>query len=279
MSLALSQSNVDTCEGYVRGLISDFTSYKSKYFNAIIQYFIKDMNRVVDNINIVFANYNKNKSLEQLYTDDDLYNKIVDFVVTCGVTSATLISRKFNINYNRASLIIDKMENNGIVGPLRGSKPREVLINYNQLKEKPYVDYFSQEYGSDIQVYDKQTEKDILNVIDNEMNGYDFEKFTKKILQVNSFVNISVTQSSGDFGVDVIAYKDDVKYAIQCKKYSSKVGIKAVQEVIASKSMNNCHVAVVITNNYFTDSAIKLAKNNNVLLWNRDTLKNMIKNL
>ena len=109
------------------------------------------------------------------------------------------------------------------------------------------------------------------------MNGFDFEKYAGELLQKNGFEKVEITQRSGDFGVDIIAHKDDIKYAIQCKKYSSTVGIKAVQEVIASKAMNNCHVAVVLTNNYFTKSAKELAKKNNVLLWDREKLLNLIK--
>lgn len=114
--------------------------------------------------------------------------------------------------------------------------------------------------------------------IDNDMNGFDFEKFTGDVLHYNGFEKIEITQKCGDFGIDIVAYKDDIKYAIQCKRYSTPVGIKAVQEVVASKIMNNCHVAVVITNNYFTNSAIELAKKNNVLLWNRDKLIDLINN-
>ena len=98
-------------------------------------------------------------------------------------------------------------------------------------------------------------------------------------MKSNGFTNVEVTQCSNDFGVDVIAYKDEIKYAIQCKKYSSPVGIKAVQEVIGSKSMNNCHVAVVLTNNIFTKNAKELAEKNNVLLWDRYKLIELIHNM
>ena len=118
-----------------------------------------------------------------------------------------------------------------------------------------------------------------LDKIDVEMDGYDFENCSANLLLNNGFNNVEVTQYSGDFGVDIIAYKDDVKYAIQCKKYSSPVGIKAVQEVIGSKTMNDCHVAVVLTNNFFTSSAKELAKKNSVLLWDRNKLKELIDNL
>lgn len=116
------------------------------------------------------------------------------------------------------------------------------------------------------------------NVVKDEMSGLEFENYIGEILKDNGFDNVDVTKSSGDFGVDVIAVKDDIKYAIQCKKYSSPVGIKAVQEVLGSKTMNDCHVAVVLTNNTFTKSAIELAEKNNVLLWDGEKLKNLLEN-
>lgn len=119
--------------------------------------------------------------------------------------------------------------------------------------------------------YDEKSELDY-------MDGFDFENYSAELLKANGFTNVEVTQYSNDFGVDVIAYKDDIKYAIQCKKYSSPVGIKAVQEVIGSKVMNDCHVAVVLTNNTFTKSAIELAEKNNVLLWDANKLKELIDN-
>ena len=122
-------------------------------------------------------------------------------------------------------------------------------------------------------------DKDLsLETIDKEMDGFEFERFCGDLLTGNGFSKITVTQASSDYGADVIAYKDGVKYAIQCKKYSSPVGISAVQEVIASKSMYDCHVAVVLTNNCFTSSATNLAEKNGVLLWGREKLKAMMKN-
>ena len=119
---------------------------------------------------------------------------------------------------------------------------------------------------------------DDIECIDNEMTGFDFEKYAGELLNANGFDRIKVTQASGDYGVDIIAYKDDIKYAIQCKKYSSPVGIKAVQEVIGSKAMNDCHVAAVLTNNTYTKSAKELAEKNGVLLWDRYKLEQLIEN-
>ena len=54
------------------------------------------------------------------------------------------------------------------------------------------------------------------------------------------------------------------------------VGNSAVQEAVAGKRYYNCDKIIVITNNYFTTSAITLAKVNNVILWDREILKDKI---
>ncbi len=110
------------------------------------------------------------------------------------------------------------------------------------------------------------------------MEGYDFEYFCADLLRANGFAEVSVTQSSGDQGVDILATKDFVKYAIQCKNYSSHLGNTPIQEVNAGKIFYHCHVAVVITNSTFTSGAIELAKATGVLLWDRTMLANLIKN-
>ena len=60
--------------------------------------------------------------------EEPLYNEIVEFVVTQGKASASLLQRRFRLGYNRAARCIDLLEDRGIVGPQNGSKPREVLV-------------------------------------------------------------------------------------------------------------------------------------------------------
>ena len=112
--------------------------------------------------------------------------------------------------------------------------------------------------------------------IDN-MDGHTFEKYCANLLIENGYDNVEVTKGSGDQGIDILAYKDKIKYGIQCKCYSSDVGNKAIQEAFAGKAFYNCHVAVVLTNQHFTKSAKELAKSNQVLLWDREKLDNLIK--
>lgn len=114
-----------------------------------------------------------------------------------------------------------------------------------------------------------------LRDVDN-LDGPAFEKWCSELLGKAGFVDIHLTKSSGDQGVDIIAVKDEIRYAFQCKCYSSDLGNHPVQEVHAGKSLYNCHVGVVVTNRYFTSGAKELAKATGTLLWDRDKLKSMI---
>ena len=60
--------------------------------------------------------------------EDPLYDQIVDFAISTGKISASLVQRRFRLGYNRAARVIDLLEERGIIGPANGSKPREVLV-------------------------------------------------------------------------------------------------------------------------------------------------------
>ena len=59
---------------------------------------------------------------------DVLYDEILNYAIRMGQISASLIQRKYSIGYNRAARIMDMFEERGIVGPAKGSKPRDVLV-------------------------------------------------------------------------------------------------------------------------------------------------------
>ncbi len=67
--------------------------------------------------------------------EEPLYNEIVEFVVTQGKASASLLQRRFRLGYNRAARCIDLLEERGIIGPNNGSKPREVLVKLENPEE------------------------------------------------------------------------------------------------------------------------------------------------
>ncbi|NLN75660.1 MAG: DNA translocase FtsK [Armatimonadetes bacterium] len=65
---------------------------------------------------------------------DEFYEPSVRFVVTNGYCSTSMLQRKYKIGYTRAARIVDAMEEAGIVGPLDGAKPRQVLIAAQDLE-------------------------------------------------------------------------------------------------------------------------------------------------
>lgn len=110
------------------------------------------------------------------------------------------------------------------------------------------------------------------------MTGTEFEEFIALLFKEMGYSS-QVTKQSGDQGIDVIAIKNNTRIGIQAKCYSNAVGNATIQEAVAGKSFYNCDKTVVSTNNYFTTAAIDLAQANNVILWNRDLLKEKIKEL
>lgn len=119
------------------------------------------------------------------------------------------------------------------------------------------------------------TAPDIIYAVDS-MEGYEFEEFCAELLRKNGFEDVIKTKSSGDQGVDIVAKKDGIKYAVQCKCYSSDIGNKPIQEVYTGKRYYNCQVAAVMTNRSFTTGAIKAAEATGVLLWDRIKLQDFI---
>lgn len=109
------------------------------------------------------------------------------------------------------------------------------------------------------------------------MDGHRFEYWCADVLRKIGFCNVEVTRGSGDQGVDVLAEKDGVKYAIQCKCYTSDLGNKPVQEVNTGKTIYRCQVGVVMTNRYFTQGAKDAAEATGILLWDRDVVQKMAK--
>lgn len=107
-------------------------------------------------------------------------------------------------------------------------------------------------------------------------NPKDFEKKVANDLKQLGFSTYT-TKATGDQGVDVLATKNDINFAIQCKLYSHPVGNKAVQEVCAGRDFYRCDYAVVVTNASFTKSARQCAKATDVILLNDNQLAELLK--
>lgn len=117
-----------------------------------------------------------------------------------------------------------------------------------------------------------ENEDKLLTIEDiDEMSGEDFEKITEYFLNKRGY-RTSLTPKTGDQGIDIIADDGHNKIGVQVKRYDSKVGNSAIQEVIAGMKYYSLDKGMVVTNNYFTQSAKDLARSANIILWDRTTL-------
>ena len=108
----------------------------------------------------------------------------------------------------------------------------------------------------------------------DNMTRYEYEEQCADELRKMGFTNVETTSKSGDQGIDIIAWKDGLKYGIQCKHYKGSVGNKVIQEANTGAQYYDCDIAVVMTNSVFTKSAEELAHKIGVKLWsNSETYK------
>ena len=70
---------------------------------------------------------------------DEKIEDAIKVVVDAGQASTSLVQRRLKVGYARAGRIIDEMEQLGVIGPHQGSKPREVLMTYQDWLERKNI--------------------------------------------------------------------------------------------------------------------------------------------
>ncbi|MBP2626747.1 MAG: spoIIIE [Firmicutes bacterium] len=68
--------------------------------------------------------------------EDELFEDAIRIIMETNQASASMLQRKFRIGYTRASRLIDTMEEMKIIGPNIGSKPREIIMTYDQIYDR-----------------------------------------------------------------------------------------------------------------------------------------------
>ena len=110
----------------------------------------------------------------------------------------------------------------------------------------------------------------------DDMEGREFENYCAELLEAKGFENVETTPGSHDFGIDILADRDGISYAIQCKCYSDTVGVKAIQEAYAGRDYYDAMIGVVMTNQGFSKDAITFADKLNIVLWDGDYVMKLI---
>jgi restriction system protein len=106
------------------------------------------------------------------------------------------------------------------------------------------------------------------------MDGLDFEQYVTGLLRANGYSNVSLTERY-DFGVDIIAEKDGIRWGVQVKRHSGLVKANAVRQVVTGLKLYDCGRAMVITNSTYSAVARRLANANDCVLIDRAGLKRL----
>lgn len=110
------------------------------------------------------------------------------------------------------------------------------------------------------------------------MTGVEFERYAEILFQ-NLGYSIQKTAVTGDFGVDLVISKDGIKTAVQCKRYSSTIGVVAIQQAHTGMAYYRCQRSLVMTNSTFTKAAISLAESSRCILVDRSMLAGMLRGI
>ncbi|MBQ4558100.1 MAG: restriction endonuclease [Clostridia bacterium] len=116
-----------------------------------------------------------------------------------------------------------------------------------------------------------------INDID-AITGYQFEEIVAYLFNYFRF-KAKTTKRSGDYGVDIFATKNNIKYCIQTKLYfGHKVGSSAVQEINTGKNYFNCDYAIIMTNSFYSKQALDMSDKLGIILFDRNDVAKLLLN-
>ena len=108
----------------------------------------------------------------------------------------------------------------------------------------------------------------------DQMTGLEFEHEVARLLRENGYSKIRFTEKY-DYGIDLIAAKDNVIWGVQVKRRNSLVKADAVRQVVTGLKKYKCDRAMIVTNNFLSKYAMELAKSNGCLVIDRNGLKRL----
>lgn len=197
-----------------------------------------------------------------------------------------------NIDYYYVKNLVQSYEDQYIIFNKRNDGSLAFKLCFTDIKvKKEFEDKLESELNSrDIYFYKgywdskeniNEIKKADLGLKKNFQNykPYEFEEFIKELFEEKGY-NSKLTKKSSDYGIDVIAEKEDEKIAIQVKRYqkSNKVGSPAVRRTLGSKHKINADKTLLITTSSFTSNAKNTAKKAPIELWDKSKLHNEVEN-
>lgn len=247
-------------------LFSDILAEDEKASWIICYYFIllhaiERFAREWENIHPQFADItSKSTALDAYMQLDGVCSQYtsyvhVDFGFICWIFYKSIEQKSLYVVNKQINLELTDMGKN-----IEASKIKEKLLQSKEavIKQRPAIGAENAPIPITIKLVDKYS-------------GAEFEAFIGSLFEADGY-QVEFTQASNDKGIDVIAKRNGISIGIQCKRYSSAVGISSVQEVFSGKNFYSLDKALVVTNNTFTKAARDLADSTDVVLWDRTIL-------
>lgn len=213
----------------------------------------------LDNIN---SHLKKIIADKNVYNNDNDFNRVIKYACSLESFDMNIFQQEFDFDFAKTSSYIETLRNLEI-------------IDYKNELTKQYTEEDIHHLIREATLLNPQiiTERRLDSLSNNE----EFILYISNLLERSGY-NSSIIPISNNYGVHIIAKKDEIIYAIHCKHHLSKVGKVPIQILVSGMSHYNAHIGVVVTNNYFNNPAKDLALTNKVITWDRDKLKKMIEN-
>jgi hypothetical protein len=270
MQLFKDKQNLSKLDFYIYILLIRKNPLIENYQLLTDESMFEQTNNLLDNLNAIQKNSNTIENIEnekKEYIKNYIPKSFVkidkymihhfDYYICALLLDKELISLDEAINYSVIGFIANDYDNTYLY--------KKALWDFDR--------YINKDFSMELQTLN------LLQKYENIQNGYEFEEFCFSLYTELGYFT-EHTKLSNDQGADLVIEKDGIRSVVQAKFYSTPVGNKAVQEVVASKAYyENAPHSIVITNNTFTPSAVKLAEVNSVKLVTGDDIINYIESL
>jgi len=155
-------------------------------------------------------------------------------------------------------------------------KQKEILFILSQRKKN--LELFENRWVKKIDIPKlKEARLGISNNFSN-LSPYEFEHFVATLLREMGY-KTKVTQKTGDYGIDIVAKKENKIFAVQCKRYQEKnlVGNGDIQKILGAMVSIKANSSIFVTTSKFTRQAIKQAEGCSIELWDKTILHELVK--
>lgn len=237
-----------------------------------------------ENIEVVTQrNHSSNSVISQnadiFYSHGEDYNnqwQLDKFTERVNRLKTNIYSRLNNILNEQEKIKLDNKINNELYSLKLDLQSKQDATFDEMIKS---IQTIESEYRASIQNQQKvdETRQMISQKVDNllELSPREFEEYIGELFS-NMGYTVEVTQYSNDKGLDIIMYKDDIKYGVQCKRYKGTVGSPEIQTFIGALSHANADKGFFVTTGMFSFEAEKMAVQHPIQLVNRIDLAKLI---